>query len=88
MIKTELYKELDRRLNDLMSQWWSEHSHINEDLGISTSGSVLFGTWRVQRDGFDGLKFRFTDDMITKFVQDKKITLTHDDMINQKEFEE
>lgn len=90
---SEVYKELDESLNNVMMEFWKKYPQEfwekqPSNNGVGCSGSVLYGNWHVQRNGFDGLKFHFTNEQISKFVQDGHFQVTESMMINQKKFED
>jgi len=83
--KRDMYIDLDNRLENLMKQFWEDYP---EQPGtISISGSVLFGEWHVQRDGFDGLKFKPTEKQTIDLISGEGCIVKDSDIINQKEYD-
>ncbi len=76
------YKELDEELEKVMANFWGKYPEIE----ATYSGSVLYGTWGVERSKeFDGLKFKFNDEQMSKLVSEGECVVFHTDIINQRE---
>ena len=84
MNKRDAYIDLDKRLWDLMRQFWIDYLGIE----VNASGSVLHGEWHVMRSNeFDGIKFKLSDKQMSELIGDGKTIVKEDDIINQKEYE-
>ena len=81
--KREAYRVLDERLNNLMEHFWA----LYPKLGVSMTGSVLYGEWRVMRNRkFDGLTFKMSDEQLTDLTTKKECMVKESDLINQEEY--
>jgi len=82
--KRDKYIDLDKRLNKLMQQFGDDYPN---EYDVSISGSVLYGGWRVQREGFDGLKFKPSDKQMNELAVKGQTIVKKSDLIHQKEYD-